>query len=261
MVLHAGGQKHGPLDAAGLKRLARAGQLQPADTIWREGLPDWVPAGRAKGLFTDLSSTPPVPNVTAAPESGVAGSPRCSRPVGRRGGILHGYSGEKKRSPLWAAGLLAVCIGHRFSGRLLGLSLVVGGLVSLSYVNALPWSLLSVLVFVPAFRRDGRISWWRFLPSFAILSIALQIYNAQRKEPGFVAGGALGFVVVFACGYIGSVLQGLFVARHPADKSATNTKRDSGDDHRQLPMRLLSLFQVFDNIGRGTPPSLSCYLW
>ncbi len=52
------GQKHGPVDTADLKQLARTGQLQPTDTIWREGLPNWVSASKAKGLYpepTDMS--------------------------------------------------------------------------------------------------------------------------------------------------------------------------------------------------------------
>lgn len=44
------GEKHGPVDTAHLKQLALTGQLQPTDTIWREGLPNWVPASKAKGL-------------------------------------------------------------------------------------------------------------------------------------------------------------------------------------------------------------------
>ncbi|MBM4125460.1 MAG: DUF4339 domain-containing protein [Nitrospira sp.] len=44
------GEKHGPVDTAHLKQLAQTGQLQPTDTIWREGLPNWVPASQADGL-------------------------------------------------------------------------------------------------------------------------------------------------------------------------------------------------------------------
>lgn len=44
------GQKHGPIDTAGLRKLAESGQLQPLDNIWREGLREWVPASEAKGL-------------------------------------------------------------------------------------------------------------------------------------------------------------------------------------------------------------------
>jgi hypothetical protein len=44
------GEEHGPVDTAHLKQLARTGQIGPTDTIWREGLPNWVPASQANGL-------------------------------------------------------------------------------------------------------------------------------------------------------------------------------------------------------------------
>jgi hypothetical protein len=45
------GQKLGPVNTATLKRLASEGELDPADLIRRDGLPQWVPASEAKGLF------------------------------------------------------------------------------------------------------------------------------------------------------------------------------------------------------------------
>lgn len=55
------GQKFGPVDAAMLLHLAEAGKLQPADMVWREGMPDWSPASRVKGLFPEgvAALTPP----------------------------------------------------------------------------------------------------------------------------------------------------------------------------------------------------------
>jgi len=50
------GQKHGPIETAGLRELARNGQLKPTDLIWREGLPHWVPATQGRGLFPDQLS-------------------------------------------------------------------------------------------------------------------------------------------------------------------------------------------------------------
>lgn len=60
-----GGQQRGPISDSQLKRLASGGQLRPADLIWKEGLAQWVPASKVKGLFagkgraTNLSSVPP----------------------------------------------------------------------------------------------------------------------------------------------------------------------------------------------------------
>jgi len=54
------GQKLGPLDTAALKRMAIAGELDPSDLIWREGMAQWAKASQAKGLF-------PTPVPIAAP--------------------------------------------------------------------------------------------------------------------------------------------------------------------------------------------------
>jgi len=57
------GQEHGPIDTKQLQDLAKTGQLRPADLIWREGLKEWVPASKAKGLF------PPIQNDHVTPDS------------------------------------------------------------------------------------------------------------------------------------------------------------------------------------------------
>lgn len=58
----ASGGQAGPVDAAELRRLADEGALQPTDLVWREGMPEWVPANKVKGLFPaadNLSPTTP----------------------------------------------------------------------------------------------------------------------------------------------------------------------------------------------------------
>src|SRR5437660_24082 len=47
----SGGQQRGPVQAAQLKVMATSGQLQPTDMVWKEGLPQWIPASSVKGLF------------------------------------------------------------------------------------------------------------------------------------------------------------------------------------------------------------------
>ena len=81
------GQKNGPIETAGLKKLARSGQLKPTDMIWCEGLPKWVPATQAKGLFGGLApgavtsvparteATPPAKPPVQAPASTQANTP------------------------------------------------------------------------------------------------------------------------------------------------------------------------------------------
>jgi hypothetical protein len=60
----AGNERHGPVSAADLKKLADAGTLKAADLVWKDGMADWVPARSIKGLFP---AGPPAP---VAPKSG-----------------------------------------------------------------------------------------------------------------------------------------------------------------------------------------------
>ena len=72
-----GGQRRGPVEAAALKQLAINGQLKPTDMIWREGMPDWLPARQAKGLFPpQLQTQAPVATEPQAVASGNAVPPR-----------------------------------------------------------------------------------------------------------------------------------------------------------------------------------------
>ena len=53
MVRHVNGSKSGPLTKAALKSLAANGTVSPDDEITIEGSDKWLPAWRARGLFTD----------------------------------------------------------------------------------------------------------------------------------------------------------------------------------------------------------------
>lgn len=53
MVRHVDGSKSGPLTKAALKSLAADGTVSPDDEIAIEGSDKWLPAWKAKGLFTD----------------------------------------------------------------------------------------------------------------------------------------------------------------------------------------------------------------
>jgi hypothetical protein len=56
------GHSVGQVSTGELRRLAASGELRPTDFIWREGMPDWVPAADAKNLF-------PKPNASVSPLS------------------------------------------------------------------------------------------------------------------------------------------------------------------------------------------------
>jgi hypothetical protein len=60
-------QQMGPVSSAELKRLATAGLILPDDLVWREGMEEWAPAVRVKGLFP--------PREAAEPPSAEAGAP------------------------------------------------------------------------------------------------------------------------------------------------------------------------------------------
>jgi len=46
-----GSKRFGPVSATELKQLADRGELSPDELVWREGMDQWIPARRVKGLF------------------------------------------------------------------------------------------------------------------------------------------------------------------------------------------------------------------
>jgi GYF domain 2 len=45
------GKTLGPVSADELRALAADGKLRPEDSLWKQGMPEWVPAGKIRGLF------------------------------------------------------------------------------------------------------------------------------------------------------------------------------------------------------------------
>ncbi len=69
-----GQQQLGPVSSSELKQLADRGDLGPDELVWREGMDEWVPARKVKGLFEGEASAPlkavplpPEPPVSLAP--------------------------------------------------------------------------------------------------------------------------------------------------------------------------------------------------
>jgi len=56
-----GDRKVGPISEAELKALAATGKLSADDLVWKDGMADWQPAGRLKGLPFKHGSPPPIP--------------------------------------------------------------------------------------------------------------------------------------------------------------------------------------------------------
>lgn len=70
--LHKNGKQLAPVSSQQLKQLATIGELAPDDLVWKDGMPEWVAAGKIKGLFpvADHHSSEqrrPTPVAAAAP--------------------------------------------------------------------------------------------------------------------------------------------------------------------------------------------------
>jgi len=60
----------GPVSGSELKRMAMSGELSPMDMVWKQGMTNWVPAGKTKGLFkSELVVPPPLPPPDALVEA------------------------------------------------------------------------------------------------------------------------------------------------------------------------------------------------
>lgn len=77
------GQQSGPLTDDAFRRLALSGQLQPADLVWQEGMPQWVPAMTVRGLFAP------------APQQAMPGpfAPTPAAPFGNGAAPMYGAAG------------------------------------------------------------------------------------------------------------------------------------------------------------------------
>jgi hypothetical protein len=61
------GQRQGPVDSKRLKELARHGGLSPTDMVWHEGMIEWIPASKVRGLFPEgIAVPPPMPPEAAS---------------------------------------------------------------------------------------------------------------------------------------------------------------------------------------------------
>ena len=71
------GQSFGPVPVEQLRELAAKGQLSATDLVWKEGMAEWVPAGRFKGL---IPAAPVVP-VAVTPSADASHEFRLSEPA------------------------------------------------------------------------------------------------------------------------------------------------------------------------------------
>jgi hypothetical protein len=71
------GQQVGPLSFEQIRDLALAGRLSPADLVWADGMPDWIPAERVIALF----QPPQPPPLPAPPPAATTAAPAPPPPV------------------------------------------------------------------------------------------------------------------------------------------------------------------------------------
>jgi len=83
------GEKHGPVHTAGLKELARTGQLLPTDMIWCERLRNWVPASQTKGLEFGASGSTHADRSSEAVSTTSTRTPVAQRQATPRGPIKY----------------------------------------------------------------------------------------------------------------------------------------------------------------------------
>lgn len=103
---------------------------------------------------------------------------------------------------------LPYLLGVLVFGGLLALPLLWGGNQHMEYGDALPWSLLSCVVFSIGIRRDGSYSLARGISAYFIAYVLAASFTADsiarsNGNKGFLAGGALGFLLLTVCGYLG----------------------------------------------------------
>src|SRR5262245_39064103 len=60
-----GDQQLGPFTVFELKELGMAGKVEPTDAVWREGMPNRIPATRVKGLLPVAAELQAAPSPTS----------------------------------------------------------------------------------------------------------------------------------------------------------------------------------------------------
>jgi len=102
---HKDGQQYGPVSGQQLKQLAAAGNLRPDDLIRKEGMDDWVPAAKLKGLFpaSAVTTKPPCPPAVSPSANSKAPAQATSPPLDS-----NHSAGRAKGQKLLIAGLSGI---------------------------------------------------------------------------------------------------------------------------------------------------------
>lgn len=119
------GQQLGPIDDGHLHDLATSGQLRRSDLVWRDGMPNWTPAGNLPELFPpEVAQAMPIP-VAPLPPPGPAPAYAASR---------SSYAAPSTVAPEGSApkgGMSVLALVLIFGGIAFALLLVVGGIITI----------------------------------------------------------------------------------------------------------------------------------
>src|SRR5438309_9100797 len=113
-----GDQQVGPILGQELRQLAVSGELLPDDLVWRDGMQQWAPAAKIKGLFAGSGDTAMAEaleggqSATSIVSPPVAGQLRATRRPRRMLIVIQGV--------LWVICVLIVLVGGLlFAGAIL----------------------------------------------------------------------------------------------------------------------------------------------
>ena len=155
-----GGKRIGPLSVADLRARAAAGEIAPADLLWKQGLANPVPCSSVRWLFASASQP-------ALPGAGIPASvsgPAAPPPLPGAGGDSH----PRLTGNDLAIGLV---IPHKVSA----LAVVAGyvGLLSIVCFPAPIAIILGILALIDLRKRPGRTGYGRAIFAIVMGSIAL----------------------------------------------------------------------------------------
>ena len=89
---------------------------------------------------------------------------------------------------------------------------LIGGLIvipityarsNIGFFESIPWAILSCIVFLVGFKRNGEFSMVRAVPAIIGAAILAMKYNISTGQPAFISGGMFGYMLLFVCGYVG----------------------------------------------------------
>jgi uncharacterized membrane protein len=167
------GQACGPIDTPALQALLQNGSLGPDALVWKQGLPDWVPARSVAGFAASGApgiAPPPIPPLNLPPKVPAAAmDPEALDIEHNKVFAVLAYIGILFLVPLLAAPRSRFARYHTNQGIVLFLSLLV------------IWSCLFVLAAVPIVN-FMMIPAWFILPAGGVAFMIIGIIHAASGE-------------------------------------------------------------------------------